>query len=187
MSDKPKFPRAQALAVGEYFVRELTPLCDRIVIAGSLRRGKAEVGDVEILYVPKYGIEQDGLFDTKEFSLADARINAWFKAGFIGKRLSSAGVSTWGEKNKLAIDGRSKIPIDFFSTTLENWWVSLVVRTGSKDTNLQLTTGAQRLNRTLHAYGSGVEIRSTGEHIAALSERDVFSLCNVPYKEPGQR
>jgi hypothetical protein len=41
-------------------------------------------------------------------------------------------------------------------TTRENWFVSLVIRTGSKDTNLLLTTGAQKLGRKLNAYGCGV-------------------------------
>lgn len=79
----------------------------------------------------------------------------------------------------------------------ENWWVSLVVRTGSKETNLRLTTGAQRLGRTLHAYGSGVTINRAqtiggeahlpGSEIKATSEQAVFELCEVPYLEPEQR
>lgn len=48
-----KFPRTQALAVAEELVAALRPACERLEIAGSLRRGKAEVGDVEILFVPR--------------------------------------------------------------------------------------------------------------------------------------
>ena len=32
----------------------------------------------------------------------------------------------------------------------------MVVRTGSKETNLRLTTGAQKQGRSLNAYGRGV-------------------------------
>ena len=46
MSDKPKIPREQALAVFYELKRELDPFCERLELAGSLRRGKAEVGDV---------------------------------------------------------------------------------------------------------------------------------------------
>jgi hypothetical protein len=68
-----------------------------------------------------------------------------------------------------------------------NWWVSLVIRTGGKDTNLKLATGARKLGRTLHAYGCGVEDLKTGEVVKANSEQDVFRLCAVDYIEPNQR
>lgn len=54
MSDKPKFPAKLARSVGEKIVEALSPVCARIQIAGSLRRGKPLVGDVEIVYVPRF-------------------------------------------------------------------------------------------------------------------------------------
>lgn len=185
---KEKVPFNQALGVATELCVLLTPHCERINICGSLRRNRPIVSDIELLFIPKLKSEQDGLFDTKSTDLADVYIETLFNSGLIGKRLNSAGyVSAWGPKNKLGIHTPSGIPVDFFSTTTDAWWVSLVIRTGSKETNLRLTTGAQGLHRTLHAYGSGVEIKATGEHIAALSERDVFNLCGVDYLEPDKR
>ena len=50
---KIRYPRAQALSV----VREVLPLfqpsTSRLVIAGSLRRGRHDVGDIEIVYIPR--------------------------------------------------------------------------------------------------------------------------------------
>lgn len=188
MSDKPKFPREQALAVANNLVKLLAPFTQRIEIVGSLRRGKALVSDAEILFVPATQTSPDGLFDTLTVDLADAYIDSLFKSGLVGKRLNSAGyVAAWGPKNKLAVHTTSGIPVDFFATTEENWWTSLVIRTGSLETNLKLTTGAQKLNRTLHAYGSGVTVNGTGMAIPAESERDVFKLCGVGFLDPKDR
>lgn len=63
---------------------------------------------------------------------------------------------------------------------------SLVIRTGGKETNLALTTGAQALGRKLHAYGAGVTMED-GTLRVCRSEREVFELCGVPYAEPEGR
>lgn len=179
-----------ASQVADDLIRLLTPSVSRIAVAGSLRRGSALVGDIEILFIPRTKTIKEGLFDTdtREVDLADEFINSLFTSGLIGKRMSIAGfTAAWGPKNKLAIHLPSGIPVDFFATTDENWHVSLVIRTGSKETNLRLTTGAQRLNRTLHAYGNGVTCRKTGERLIATTEREVFELCGIPYLNPEKR
>jgi len=54
MPAKPKHPRADALVVAREMCAELRPVTERLIVAGSLRRRKELVGDVEILYVPKF-------------------------------------------------------------------------------------------------------------------------------------
>jgi hypothetical protein len=54
------------------------------------------------------------------------------------KRKNKNGVTTWGTLNKLATHATSGIGVDLFATTHDRWFVSLVVRTGSKETNLSL-------------------------------------------------
>jgi len=186
MSDRPKIPRAAALKVADEIVARLTPCCERIAIAGSLRRGKSEVGDVEILYIPKMSERADGLFDRRIISVASEVIDGLLTSGYFSKRPSKTGVFSWGEANKLAIHTASGIPVDLFATDAPRWWVSLVIRTGSKDTNLALTTGANRKGATLMAYGHGVKW-SDGTVTAATSEQHVFEMCGVPYKEPKDR
>lgn len=185
-SVKTKFPRATALPIAEELQAMIAPACTRIAIAGSLRRGKAEVGDIEILYVPKLTERADGLFDRKIVDVAGEVIDGLAQRGLLAKRLNVRQQFTWGERNKLAIHVPSGIPVDLFGTSEENWWVSLVIRTGSKETNLRLTTGANRQNATLNAYGCGVTW-SDGTITPATSERHVFELCRVPYLEPHER
>ena len=143
------------------------------------------VSDIEILYVTKFEERAFDLLSMQSVSLADEKINGWEKTGILSKRPSSIGTTCWGEKNKLAIHVPSGIPVDFFRTSEENWWVSLVIRTGSKETNLALTNGAINRGGVLHAYGSGVEKR--GVLYPARSEREVFELCGVPYVEVEKR
>lgn len=187
MSEKIKWPWEMAMPVAEELVELLKPCCERIAIAGSLRRLKPQVGDAEIIFVPRMSERPDGLFDRRIVSVADEVIEGLLKDGYFQKRPSKTGVYSWGVANKLGIHVPSGIPVDLFSCPLENWWVSLVVRTGSKETNLRLTTGAQKKNCTLHAYGYGVTNRMTNETTAATSERHVFELCGVPYLEPKDR
>lgn len=183
---KQRWKAELAIPIAQDLCRQLSPFCERIAIAGSLRRRRPEAGDIEILYVPKIGEKPDGLFGSKSYSMADAEIERMLAEGMIAKRPNVNGSFTWGEKNKFAIDCATGIPIDFFSTPLENWWVYLVVRTGGKDTNLRLTTGAQKLGKSLNAYGCGVT-NADGSVTPATSEEHVFDLCGVPYLKPWER
>lgn len=180
---KTKFPRAAALSVAEKLQARLAPVCLRIAIAGSLRRLKSEVGDIELLYVPRHELCADGLFDKRSVDLADEEITRMLADFTLARRPNIKGAFTWGPSNKLAVDVASGIPVDLFATTEAKWWVSLVVRTGSKETNLRLTTGANKQGATLNAYGSGVTW-SDGSQTAATSERHVFELCGLPYIDP---
>lgn len=182
MSTKTRWPHAEAFALALEIQAALDPFCYKTVIAGSLRRNRPDVGDIELLFIPRTEMRQAGLFDLEPFDLANEELDRWLLAGTITKRPSVDGRFTYGPKNKLCIHS-SGIPIDFFSTTIENWHVSLVIRTGGKATNLKLTNGAISKGAHLNAYGSGVTLQNQ-KIIPATSERHVFELCGVPYQEP---
>lgn len=170
-------------------VLQLRDSCERIIIAGSIRRKKAQVGDIEILYIPKIVERQnpDSLLpEIEKVNLANEQIESMLKNGCLQKRLNVRLNETWGEKNKLAIHTMSGIPVDLFATDLECWNVALVIRTGSLASNLRLTTGAQNLGRKLRAYGAGIEMEN-GEIVPATSEEHVFRLCGVPFSLPQHR
>lgn len=186
MSEKRKFPHAAALAVAEELQALLAPACKRIAIAGSLRRLKPEVGDIELLFIPIFTSRPDGLFDCSLVDVCSEVAEGLLARGVLAKRPNVNGSFTWGERNKLAIHVPSGIPVDLFGTSEANWWVSLVVRTGSKETNLALTTGANKRGASLMAYGNGVKW-SDGTITPATSEEHVFEMCGVTYKEPQHR
>lgn len=188
MSDRSKWPGEVAAFHARTLMELLRPACHRIEIVGSLRRQKLYVGDIELLFIEKFEKRKTGLFDedAAQINLVDKILDEWLASGLISKRPNKAGMLAWGEKNKLAVHSLSGIPLDLFSTTADNWAVSLVIRTGSKETNLRLTSSAIARGGHLNAYGCGVTWKD-GTSTPAISEEDVFKMCGVPYIEPHAR
>jgi DNA polymerase (family 10) len=187
MSNKQRWPASIARKVANELATELAPRCERIEIAGSLRRGKADVGDIEILYVPRIGqVRVPGELFPRQGSLADELLEQWLARGIITKRFNINGSAARGTLNKLAAHAGSGIPVDLFATTTERWFVSLDVRTGSKEMNTTLAGNALRRGMQLHTYGV-LENTKTGQQIIPQSEREVFERLGVPYREPAER
>lgn len=182
---KTKFPRAAAIEVARFIVKQLTPACERLVVAGSLRRMKEEVGDVEILYIPKFVEEPDGLFDTKRVNQVDVVLQSLFGNGVIGKRLNLMGSATWGPRNKYAVHSQSGIPVDFFETGLEAWFSYLVCRTGSAESNTRIASAAQAKGWKWHPYAGFSDWESN--LVFPKSEEEVFAMVGLPYLEPKDR
>ncbi len=63
----------RALAIAAKIRTELEPFCDRIEIAGSIRRKKPNVKDVEIVAIPKP--YETGLFESGIATI----VNKWGK------------------------------------------------------------------------------------------------------------
>lgn len=147
-----------------------------IIIAGSIRRQKPEVGDIELLCIPNYinGVD-----------MLDAKIQTLIRLDLLDYRLNKRGSKVYGPKNKLLVHVVSGIGVDIFSTTEECWPVALVVRTGGKETNKRIATAALKKGYQFHAYGRGFTT-PTGE-IVCNSEREVFAAVGVPYQEPWER
>lgn len=199
MSDKPKFPRADALKVAKEMCEQLSPWCEErplekpwIIVAGSLRRRKELVGDVEILYVPQMRMVKpagDWFADEVLVDLISARLDRLIKAGILKKRLTVMGSETWGPKNKLAVHVASGIPVDLFLATKENWYNYLVCRTGSAESNVAIASAAKAMGWGWNPYGTGFS-RPSGlghEERVITSEREVFEFVGLPYKEPWER
>jgi DNA polymerase/3'-5' exonuclease PolX len=188
MSDKKRYPLATARQRAECLLKMLAPVCERIEIVGSIRRQRPDVGDVELLLVPREEMIRDGLFDQKRIDLADIRVEQLLKRGVLEKRLNTAGFPTWGKQNKLAVHVWSGIPVDIFATTAAGWFRSLVIRTGPKELNITLIKSAAKSGVRIHAYGDcGCEDMRTGKPIPVNSEREFFEICGVPYLEPHER
>lgn len=187
-AERQRYPRAVALKIAEELEFQLAPLCRACRIVGSLRREKPDVGDIELLYIPIWRKVRSpvDMFAQVPCSEAEDLIAAWLKLGTLKQRPNKLGNFTWGPQNKLAIHAASGIPVDLFATTEENWWVSLVIRTGGKETNLRLTTGAHACGRKLHAYGSGFTDRDGGR-LLCKSEEEVFGFAGLPYLPPEKR
>lgn len=173
------YTEAEKLAQG--LVSILRPACVRIEIAGSLRRNVPAVGDIEILYVSKDG----GNELLGGFKLMKQEIEVLIDEGILTKRQNKLGRPTWGELNQYAVHVPSGIGVDFFGTTLENWGMSLLVRTGSKEFNQRVMQKFKRLGMSGHAYG-GVT-GTSGLDIPCPDEETVFELLGWNFIQPEHR
>lgn len=193
MSDKKKFDRAVAIKVAAELCREIKPACgasrtgeSRLIVAGSLRRRKERVGDVEILFVPMFQEVADGLFETKQENLAEAVIARWLETGVLKQRIGAAGSTSWGAKNKLAVHVASGVPVDLFTATEANWFNYLTCRTGGAENNVEIASAAKAKGWTWNPYGEGFTA-ADGSLVRVESEQDVFRLAGLPWKEPWER
>ena len=174
MGDKIRYERVLAEEVGREVMALLEGTVERIEIAGSIRRGKDMVGDVELLYVP-FAVDAAAV---KIKELADA-------GDVLTYRLNKNGNRMFGGKNKFLVHVPTGIPVDVFATPARYWGMALVVRTGPAEFNRRLFTEFRRKGMRAHAYG-GVTV-ADGAHMNCTSEETVFELVRWPYIPPALR
>jgi DNA polymerase/3'-5' exonuclease PolX len=190
---KTKFPRAVAMQVA----RQITTLAERIclpgrlMVAGSLRRGCAEVGDLEIVYISQTDrrkVLTGDLFAPErweEYALMDACLDTLLRQGVIAKRLNAKGSTMWGPSNKFAVHCATGLPVDFFTTEDDGWWSYVVCRTGPGALNIALASAFQRQGRRWQPY-RGVTA-ADGQLIRFEDEEAVFTAAGWPWLEPHER
>lgn len=152
-------------------VEELKPHCIRIEIAGSVRRQKPEVKDIEIVLIAKpFNI---GMFESGIASV----INEWPK--LVGQ---------------LDLDSRytqrlhpSGIKLDIFIAREENWGLIYAIRTGSADySHLVLaSTWSKRGFKSVNGQLRHKDDLHTP--IILREEKDLFDLLAIPMPFPHQR
>lgn len=192
MSQGHKTPLPRALAVAEEIQRALADVCERIEIAGSIRRRKHEVGDIEIVFIPRMiALPTDDFFAPPQLrSAMEDRLDAMIGAGVLAKRTNALGCPVWGRSIKLARHIASGIGVDLFATTPESWHNYMVCRTGPMESNKRIATRAQERGWKWHPTETGFE-RMTGPDagriVAMHSEREVFEFVGLEYKTPEAR
>ena len=156
----------QARAIAERVIAQLAPHCDRIEIAGSIRRRKPDVGDIEIVAIPKpYDV---GLFASGIAPI----VSAWPKV---------RGELPCKYTQRTLPDG---IALDLFFATPENWGLIYAIRTGSADySHRVLACGWVR-----NGYKSvdGMLTRNGITH-SVREEMDLFRMAGVRWIPPEAR
>jgi len=115
----------QALHIATDIVNKLTPHCNTIHIAGSIRREKQEVKDIEIVCYPKKTVLND-LFGWDEGTSTD--IDFQYTATKLGTIIKG---NTEGRYMQIALpDG---INLDLFMPQDYDYYRQLAIRTGSAE------------------------------------------------------
>jgi len=153
-----KLEEAQKLA--QEIVEHIHPLCDRVEVAGSIRRKKSEVRDIDLVLIPKPLL--------------------WHRIIVTLQRTMDAEVLKRGESiAQLTIKG---VNVDLYSAAPETWGTVLLIRTGSMAHNIKLSQIALRKGMRLTHKG----LTKEGKVIAS-TEKEIFEALDLPYKNPEER
>lgn len=199
MSTATKRPRVEMELIAEELRELLGQACVKIEVAGSLRRGLPQIGDIELVAIPKIEtydeVDETDLFGTKKpvtYNLLWKALNGFFKGRY---RLQ-------GDKYKsffwpLRGAGEGLVQVDLFTATPATWGWIFLVRTGSADFSHHV---AKSLNKQGYTSKDGAihkgnlelvdnkwQMVATGAPIATPTEEDVFRLAGIPIREPRQR
>ena len=150
----------QALEIAEKTKNILSPYCERIEIAGSIRRKKPEVKDIEIVAIPS---------DRFQLGLI---VNKWKKIrgevlGKYTQRVLPEGIN-----------------LDLFFATRKNWGLIFAIRTGSAEYSHKILA----IGWVKAGYKSKEGILYKGDNPIVVGEEiDLFNLIGIDYIEPEKR
>lgn len=162
---------APARALAEKVAAELAPFCARLEIAGSIRRGRPECGDIDLVCVPKPCMRADIiarcqrngelLKHGEQYCVIVLRngfqLDLWFAHGGGG---------------------------DMFAPEPSNFGVLLLARTGSAMHNVWIAQRAQELGLHFNPH-KGVLHR--GAIKASAEEADIFKVLKLDWIAPERR
>jgi len=150
--------RAQGIA--REVIDRLSPYCQRIEVAGSVRRRRPQVRDIDIVLIPS---------DPWNLSHEIAGLGLIHLGGDKLKRVNYNGTQ-----------------IDLYFASQDTWATLLLIRTGSKENNIRLCSLAKKKGWHLAANGEGL-FDDTGHKVAGDSEESIYEALGLPYHEPWER
>jgi len=164
--EKGKYSYSEAKAIADNVLLLLKPYCYRIEIAGSIRREKEIIGDIEIVAIPKpyqTGLFQDGIADV---------VNQWEKV---------KGELEYGKTKYTQRILPEGIKLDLFFAEQGNWGLIFAIRTGSADYSHKVLANGW----VKRGYKSeGGYLQKDGKLYDVQEEKDLFERIGIEYVEP---
>jgi hypothetical protein len=178
-----RLPWIDAAALAGELLHHWRPVCQRIAVGGSLRRGTTDVKDVELIAISQ-GAALHELLDQ------------WLAEGRVEKRLKSDGATiAWGKKFKALL--YRGIPVDLFITTAPQWGLIYLIRTGpSTSSDSRWKGGANQMLVTNRRAGGLLPNPFTVKEgwiwrdetrLATPDELQVWKLLGLPAIAPYDR
>lgn len=194
---------AQALATR--LLGALGDACERIEVAGSVRRRKAEVKDIELVAIPRWRDEPQydvtpslftGLAEppvhrvnllaeaVRQFDESDAiRI---IKPGAAADDLGRWHIDDGGRYWRLYVPAR-RVKLDLFLASPETWGPVFLYRTGSAEFSAAMLARWKQVSGGGYSRDGQLYRPAHREPERLLEERDVFAACEVAYVPPEER
>jgi DNA polymerase/3'-5' exonuclease PolX len=154
----------------------LQPLCDRVEFAGSIRRLRPVVGDVEIICIPK--VVTDLLGEVNEEATAFVVYSA----------LESAGYKMIKNGPYFKQFDLGNILCELHLTTPEKWGVKWLITTGSEEYSHNMVTPRQKygyMPSNLHVKECRVWDGKTA--LDTPEEIDIFKIYGLEFVPPNKR
>jgi DNA polymerase/3'-5' exonuclease PolX len=173
-----KYPLSQAQQWGIHIWKILKPHCEPgfCKIAGSIRRQKAEIKDIEIVCVPLTHTVPDGLFCNRQVR-TKGFVNAMKT---IGQRIKgSADDGKYCQYQMFALS----IKVDVFIVEKSNFGMQFLIRTGPAEFSRKILWQFNNLS-----YHSKDGYPTKGEErLEFEDEQEVFEFLKIPFVEPKNR
>lgn len=173
----------------------LGPGVRRIEVAGSIRRGRPDVGDIELVAVPKIETVSDGMFAERQVNWLTLRVDLMIRSGILAPHPTDP---KRGERYSKLLEPTTGLQLDLFSASAGTFGIILLIRTGPADYSRRFVDDLR--GRGLHAaegqlHRGGLGCRLGGQDGKAIlcdvvptpEEADVYAAAAWPFVPPEDR
>ena len=179
---KVKMSYNSAKKLAEQIKTVLAPSCQRIEIAGSIRRQKKTVGDIEIICIPKYIEDMFGQQYHSGLTVLDFTLRGLVESGRLQQPEKDG-----GKYKQFGIPAIKNLHLDLFITDQACWGVNYAIRTGPAKFSQRLVTQRWKgglLPNTCHVYGS--RLWKYSKRLKTPEEEDFLKIAGG-WVEPEER
>lgn len=172
----------KAAQVAAGFRDELEPFCERIEIAGSVRRRKPLVKDIEMVAIPKLEIRRNLFGEEME------RVNRMEEI-FPEMRANGCVFSKNGERYKQIYSPLDELVLDLFIVLPPaQWGVIFTIRTGPADFSRKIVTQRSKGGLLPDDYWVANGCAANGDGVVPMPEEtDFFRLLGIDFISPELR
>jgi len=190
---------AEALALARGLIATLATDCERIQIAGSVRRGKEECKDLEVVAIPRYERQPTmdlfgGLVESATVNVLEQRLPGLFELGEWGL---DPVLRRNGPRYKRMVHLATGMCCDLFIVTRAGWGGAMVIRTGPAEFSRAVVTSALRQGKhvadgyLLHGHpkpkGGCPKGADCPLILPTLEETAFLAALGLPWAEPADR
>ena len=151
----------KGLKIGNEIIDLIKDNCMKVEIAGSIRRKRPDVKDVDLVILPKEHKKERIVWD-----------------------LTNKGFKTTKNGVKIVSGIYKDVQVDLNFCTKDTWGITLLFRTGSKFHNIKMAKKAKEMGLKL-SLNKG--LMKDDEVIASKTEEEIFETLDIDCVEPEKR